>query len=110
MADGGQNIRTERQHDSSYSRLEDQICRGRKIPNGSGFRQADRHAGQTAPKAVSPGPTPMAIAELSVLFHSSLQVTVAFGDADSGRLEFSVPFSPQDREDIRWYVETYGVK
>ena len=50
------------------------------------------------------------IAELTLRFSHDSQVNVAFGGTDSGQLAFTNPLHEQDREDIRWYVETYGAR
>ncbi|MCA9066266.1 MAG: hypothetical protein KDA96_24535, partial [Planctomycetaceae bacterium] len=49
-------------------------------------------------------------AELILQFSSANHVNVTFDGTDSGRLEFVNPVTHKDREDIRWYVETYGAR
>lgn len=47
-------------------------------------------------------------AEIVLRFPSATQVSVHFDGTDSGQFEFKSPITDQDRNDIRWYVETYG--
>ncbi|MEO1528223.1 MAG: tetratricopeptide repeat protein [Planctomycetota bacterium] len=50
----------------------------------------------------------MASAELILQFSPSKAVNVSFDGTDSGWADFANPVSDKDRQDIRWYVETYG--
>lgn len=52
----------------------------------------------------------MEVAELNVSFSSSSKVNISFNGADSGHLDFVNPLTKKDREDIKWYVETYGAR
>lgn len=46
--------------------------------------------------------------ELNLRFPDAEQVEVWLGSTDSGRLPFANPFTARDRQDLTWYVETYG--
>jgi hypothetical protein len=48
--------------------------------------------------------------ELALNFSSNTEVNVSFDGTDSGKLDFANPVTEQDRDEIRWYVETYGAK
>ncbi len=50
----------------------------------------------------------MSVAELTLRFSGRDQVAVAFDGTDSGPLPFTGPLAPKDRQDIAWYIETYG--
>lgn len=50
----------------------------------------------------------MPIAELTLQFTGNDQVKAEFDWVDSGLLPFADPLTPKDRQEIRWYVETYG--
>ncbi|WP_158521013.1 CHAT domain-containing tetratricopeptide repeat protein [Fuerstiella marisgermanici] len=50
----------------------------------------------------------MATSDLVFNFSSPEQVTVSYDGTGSGRFEFVNPVTEKDRQDIRWYVETYG--
>ncbi len=46
--------------------------------------------------------------ELNLRFADADQVEVRLDGVESGSLPFSNPFRDRDRDDLRWYVETYG--
>jgi len=50
----------------------------------------------------------MTSAELTLRFAGDSHVNVAFDGGDSGALPFTNPITKKDREDISWYLETYG--
>ncbi|WP_295389874.1 CHAT domain-containing protein [uncultured Thiodictyon sp.] len=52
----------------------------------------------------------MAAPELVLRFPGPAQVSVAYGGNDSGQFAFTNPVTDKDRNDIRWYVETYGAQ
>ncbi len=45
--------------------------------------------------------------ELNLRFPENNQVIVKFDDQETDRLDFVSPLSAADREEIRWYLETY---
>ncbi|MFN6531239.1 CHAT domain-containing protein [Nostoc sp. ChiSLP03a] len=47
--------------------------------------------------------------ELNLRFPENHQVIVTFDGQDTERLDFASPLSAADREEIRWYLETYAV-
>ncbi|MCG6138181.1 MAG: CHAT domain-containing protein [Nostoc sp. LLA-1] len=47
--------------------------------------------------------------ELNLRFPENHQVIVTFDGQDTDRLDFASPLSAADREEIRWYLETYAV-
>ncbi|QLE40439.1 CHAT domain-containing protein [Nostoc sp. C052] len=46
--------------------------------------------------------------ELNLRFPENHQVIVTFDGQDTERLDFASPLNAADREDIRWYLETYA--
>ena len=48
--------------------------------------------------------------ELALHFPDRTHVNVRLDGTESGRLAFANPLSVKDRQDIRWYVETYGAR
>ncbi|MDZ7962534.1 MAG: CHAT domain-containing protein [Aulosira sp. DedQUE10] len=46
--------------------------------------------------------------ELNLRFPENHQVIVTFDGQDTDRLDFASPLSAADREEIRWYLETYA--
>ena len=52
----------------------------------------------------------MAAPELVLRFPGPTQVSVAYDGTDSGQFAFTNPVTDKDRNDIRWYVETYGAQ
>ena len=50
----------------------------------------------------------MGNAELSLRFSSNTEVNVSFDSTESGTLPFANPVTKKDRDDIKWYIETYG--
>jgi tetratricopeptide (TPR) repeat protein len=48
--------------------------------------------------------------ELNLRFPENHQVIVTFDKQDTERLDFASPLSAADREDIRWYLETYAAR
>ena len=46
--------------------------------------------------------------ELNLRFPENHQVIVTFDGQDTERLDFASPLSAADREEIRWYLETYA--
>ena len=52
----------------------------------------------------------MAAPELVLRFPGPAQVSVAYEGNDSGQFPFTNPVTDKDRQEIRWYVETYGAQ
>ncbi|OUL25313.1 CHAT domain-containing protein [Nostoc sp. 106C] len=48
--------------------------------------------------------------ELNLRFPENHQVIVTFDGQDTERLDFASPLSAADREEIRWYLETYATR
>jgi tetratricopeptide (TPR) repeat protein len=48
--------------------------------------------------------------ELNLRFPENHQVIVTFDGQDTERLDFASPLSAADREEIRWYLETYAAR
>ncbi|AFY35755.1 CHAT domain-containing protein [Calothrix sp. PCC 7507] len=48
--------------------------------------------------------------ELNLRFSENNQVVVKFDDQETDRLDFASPLSAADREEIRWYLETYAAR
>ncbi|BAY20492.1 TPR domain protein [Calothrix sp. NIES-2100] len=48
--------------------------------------------------------------ELNLRFPENNQVIVTFDGQDTERLDFASPLSAADREEIRWYLETYAAR
>ncbi|MBD2165997.1 CHAT domain-containing protein [Calothrix membranacea FACHB-236] len=48
--------------------------------------------------------------ELNLSFPENHQVIVKFDGQDTDRLDFASPLSAADREEIRWYLETYAAR
>jgi|GEM_PF-258765 tetratricopeptide (TPR) repeat protein len=48
--------------------------------------------------------------ELNLRFAGADRVEVRLAGDDSGSLEFSNPLTESDRDDMRWYLETYGAR
>ncbi|MBD2198216.1 MULTISPECIES: hypothetical protein [Calothrix] len=46
--------------------------------------------------------------ELNLRFPENNQVIVTFDGQETERLDFASPLSAADREEIRWYLETYA--
>lgn len=46
--------------------------------------------------------------ELNLRFAGASHFEVVFDDEPSGQLEFTNPFTVQDRKDLAWYLEVYG--
>lgn len=50
------------------------------------------------------------MAEIVLRFPTPSSVSVAFNGTDSGEHPFTDPLSLRDREDLRWYLETYAAR
>ncbi len=48
--------------------------------------------------------------ELNLRFPEVNKVIIKFDDQETDTLEFTLPLSPEDREDIRWYLEVYATR
>ncbi|MHC5777606.1 hypothetical protein, partial [Nostoc sp.] len=48
--------------------------------------------------------------ELNLRFPENHQVIVTFDGQETERLDFASPLSAADREEIRWYLETYAAR
>ncbi len=55
-------------------------------------------------------PAPVPAAELVLRFPAPDRVEVSYAGTDSGAVSFANPVTAKDRQDLAWYVETYGAR